>query len=81
MTEREVEELDQFADEWYNDVVLISNHSSQTLQHIAKEARIEIKQMSKEFSHNGFVVRNKTLFPVNDNEILQQITQLVPHQV
>jgi hypothetical protein len=58
MSEAEKQELDEFADDWHNRVVLVTNHSSQTLQHIAKEARKEIKRINKEFSHNGYLIRN-----------------------
>jgi len=58
LTDEELKELDLFADGWYNKIVQIPNHSSQTLQHIAKEARKEIKLISKEFSYNGYLVRS-----------------------
>ncbi|MBG6234747.1 hypothetical protein IWX76_001315 [Pedobacter sp. CAN_A7] len=59
MSKGDYEELDRFAEVWYARVVLVTNHSSQTLQHIAKEARDEIKKMLPEFLQNGFLVKNR----------------------
>jgi hypothetical protein len=59
MSEFDHEQLAEFAQDWYERVVLVTNHSSQTLQHIAKEARGEIKRMLPEFSQNGFLVKNR----------------------
>jgi hypothetical protein len=58
LSEAQKDELNHFADDWYENVILVQNHKSLVLQQIAKEARREIKQMEKEFSHNGFLVRN-----------------------
>ncbi|MDN3586117.1 hypothetical protein QWY86_05525 [Pedobacter aquatilis] len=59
MSESDHQQLDEFAQDWYERVVLVTNHSSQTLQHIAKEAIGEIKRMLPEFSRNGFLVKNR----------------------
>jgi hypothetical protein len=58
LTEVERQELDEFAEDWYNNVIL-NERCSQTLLHIRRETKKEIKQMSKEFQYNGFLVKSK----------------------
>jgi len=59
VTQFELEELDRMTLDWYQDVVLKTNHSSQTLQYVAAETRVDIKLMEKEFMLNGFLVKSR----------------------
>jgi hypothetical protein len=58
LTPQQKNELDEMAQDWYTNVVLVPNHSNQTLLYVAKETRDEIKVMSRNFATKGVVAQD-----------------------